>query len=180
MSKGGLPRIRGGVSHCGRRQVNLMQSSPHTRGCFQDPCLTGTRCSVFPAYAGVFPRSCQVIIHPPRLPRIRGGVSIMHPSYNSSRASSPHTRGCFFSAHSIHTPAEVFPAYAGVFLAYCPGYFIDSGLPRIRGGVSGQNVSFSDIEKSSPHTRGCFSSPRALRLRLRVFPAYAGVFLLLT
>ena len=52
-------------------------------------------------------------------------------------------------------------------------------LPRIRGGVSGQNVSFSDIEKSSPHTRGCFCLSVKGFMRFSVFPAYAGVFLML-
>ena len=53
---------------------------------------------------------------------------------------------------------------------------MDKSLPRIRGGVSRENVSIIGDILSSPHTRGCFQTPSSCRSRRRVFPAYAGVF----
>ena len=54
-----------------------------------------------------------------------------------------------------------------------------SGLPRIRGGVSGQFVIKEEVTGSSPHTRGCFYRPGIYEGAESVFPAYAGVFPLL-
>ena len=52
------------------------------------------------------------------------------------------------------------------------------GLPRIRGGVSIQVLPLRGQAKSSPHTRGCFPAGLLSDRRKKVFPAYAGVFLM--
>ena len=99
-----------------RLHTRDVQSSPHTRGCFQGlPCRQYLH-EVFPAYAGVFPplRLCYRVMG--GLPRIRGGVSMIGDYVNSFLKSSPHTRGCFLSRQSAPLVKEVFPAYAGVFL----------------------------------------------------------------
>ena len=71
-----LPRICGGVSPGIQGVGALLRSSPHMRGCFllQSAQLPG--CSVFPAYAGVFPENISPLISPLSLPRICGGVSL--------------------------------------------------------------------------------------------------------
>ena len=70
-----LPRIRGGVS--GRFSVlfHVVQSSPHTRGCFDSMAVRKGVWRVFPAYAGVFLSSLLSYSLFRSLPRIRGGVS---------------------------------------------------------------------------------------------------------
>ena len=70
------------------------------------------------------------------LPRIRGGVSVGQKERFTTAESSPHTRGCFQLQVRRRRCVRVFPAYAGVFLPVCVMRFGQSGLPRIRGGVS--------------------------------------------
>ena len=92
---------------------------------------------------------------------------------------------------------QVFPAYAGVFPVMWLIHGLKIGLPRIRGGVSNEAADIFPCYWSSPHTRGCFRNPAPdkaeggssphtrgcfyscydLSAPARVFPAYAGVFL---
>ena len=191
-----LPRIRGGVSlrlpcrsfrlsssphtrgcFSGTRvEMSTIESSPHTRGCFRRRALPGSNGEVFPAYAGVFPRSMRLCCCRSGLPRIRGGVSALEVLLEENKKSSPHTRGCFCLRGAGFCPDGVFPAYAGVFLSATPSQRRAESLPRIRGGVS--TVAYSrDVENgSSPHTRGCFQRQPAPTASPTVFPAYAGVF----
>ena len=152
-----LPRIRGGVSKWVDASLIKIRSSPHTRGCFllslHPPGIT----VVFPAYAGVF-----LIVHFKQdviesLPRIRGGVSLCDFHGNLLFTSSPHTRGCFQVPVNRQELHLVFPAYAGVFLAWTAFTASVWGLPRIRGGVSRTSAPAAIGLQSSPHTRGCFS-----------------------
>ena len=53
-------------------------------------------------------------------------------------------------------------------------------LPRIRGGVSADGQVWVERLGSSPHTRGCFQFFHDIFLFNSVFPAYAGVFLVLS
>ena len=73
----------------------------------------------------------------------------------------------------------VFPAYAGVFLPHTARGGVLIGLPRIRGGVSKKQQAALQKAPSSPHTRGCFRGDHHKGHRIRVFPAYAGVFRLM-
>ena len=133
--------------------------------------------AVFPAYAGVFPKRLCRLGKGSCLPRIRGGVSLQAAELVDGARSSPHTRGCFPICCLDSDIQVVFPAYAGVFLICC--YIeeqIDS-LPRIRGGVSALLADGTDIQGSSPHTRGCFQCSIYYATQYMVFPAYAGVFL---
>ena len=113
--RSGLPRIRGGVSRVHAVQLNGRESSPHTRGCFTGPQDRSMINQVFPAYAGVFLHTQASHQVRRRLPRIRGGVSLILPAPRKVRWSSPHTRGCFPLRIIIILMTRVFPAYAGVF-----------------------------------------------------------------
>ena len=49
-------------------------------------------------------------------------------------------------------------------------------FPRIRGDVPRSQISVATVNRFSPHTRGC-SQPLAILInRVKVFPAYAGMF----
>ena len=152
----GLPRIRGGVS--------VFKS-----------LLTVV--VVFPAYAGVFLSLMDISTMSISLPRIRGGVSPMRHRRRPGRKSSPHTRGCFGTTLSGLCSQRVFPAYAGVFLVASGISAEIFCLPRIRGGVSAHRFRLRALVESSPHTRGCFPETHSSVARVKVFPAYAGVFL---
>ena len=111
----GLPRVRGGVPDSSAQPPRSVRSSPRTRGCSRGvvympasaSSLSSPRtrgCSpirplppswtrVFPAYAGVFPRSRPASGTASGLPRVRGGVP--ERSMVSDRPpQSPRTRGC--------------------------------------------------------------------------------------
>ena len=92
----GLPRIRGGVSHVPKDKMELLKSSPHTRGCFSKRHRGSHFYRVFPAYAGVFLALKAECLRVEGLPRIRGGVSAQQDKHNGRWLSSPHTRGCFY------------------------------------------------------------------------------------
>ena len=112
-----------------------------------------------------------------RLPRIRGGVSSYTKTGTEALSSSPHTRGCFRGDAGSLRGAPVFPAYAGVFPYDREHFHHLPRLPRIRGGVSTIKHGTGWHYWSSPHTRGCFPLPHGHDQQRRVFPAYAGVFL---
>ena len=66
-------------------------------------------------------------------PRIRGDVpGFSHPLIIVN-AFSPHTRGCSCHFPVIEGFKQVFPAYAGMFLAPDRSDFKTIGFPRIRG-----------------------------------------------
>ena len=67
------------------------------------------------------PRGCFFLIHrlsdlAAALPRTRGGVSDSGEEFEDEESSSPHPRGCFLFSYHADSPAELFPAPAGVFL----------------------------------------------------------------
>ena len=160
-----------------RKEKAHVWSSPHTRGCFPQDLTLREDQAVFPAYAGVFPFSAFSGMDTKGLPRIRGGVSSAVCSCSRAGWSSPHTRGCFFITWINANAKKVFPAYAGVFLLPTAPALGSFGLPRIRGGVSGDIMPGKPDLESSPHTRGCFLPAERDGSAGSVFPAYAGVFL---
>ena len=139
--------------------------------------LSFTPGTVFPAYAGVFLQERDSAELVSGLPRIRGGVSDPPSPLRPGCWSSPHTRGCFCSGAVPRARNRVFPAYAGVFLTGQISISAIRRLPRIRGGVSYVKTLADRIGKSSPHTRGCFYLRVEAGGGIKVFPAYAGVFL---
>ena len=70
-----LPRACGGVSSSGKQVVGHKLSSPRMRGCFSSKLLDCNAVRVFPAHAGVFPRSGVMSRRMLSLPRACGGVS---------------------------------------------------------------------------------------------------------
>ena len=111
-------------------------SSPRTRGYFHVNVIATSVARLFPAHAGVFPKSASVTSHGTPLPRARGGIS--HERSPSSRIppSSPRTRGYFLPRPMRQASRRPFPAHAGVFPragGVCAAW---ASLPRVRGGTS--------------------------------------------
>ena len=128
--------MRGGVSLKLNGFRYRFESSPHARGCFPARIIPRMSAIVFPACAGVFPQDLQGHHNLSRLPRMRGGVSLLVLYTPRLPSSSPHARGCFFRLRRIVSTYEVFPACAGVFLSIQIASQMHEGLPRMRGGVS--------------------------------------------
>ncbi len=155
-SRHSLPRARGGVP--GELLLPLPPpcSSPRTRGCSRTACGARRPGPLFPAHAGVFPRSW---LHQP--------IGIR---------SSPRTRGCSLGERVAGAAAALFPAHAGVFppTARCCGSA--RTLPRARGGVPTPSLPPPVVLVSSPRTRGCSQCEEVPHRSVRLFPAHAGVF----
>ena len=67
-----------------------------------------------------------------------------------------------------------------MFLHDFPALVKIKSLPRIRGGVSVHDRISATETESSPHTRGCFRLNPVVCIYNEVFPAYAGVFPVIT
>ena len=70
-------------------------SSPRTRGYFHVNVIATSVARLFPAHAGVFPKSASVTSHGKPLPRARGGISGVMARPQILKRSSPRTRGYF-------------------------------------------------------------------------------------
>ena len=117
----GFPRIRGDVPSRWSERHRKETFSPHTRGCSGKPLMKFFELTVFPAYAGMFPRR-------------GGGIPPMAGFF------SPHTRGCSLTMIDTHAFLQVFPAYAGMFLKSSSFRRALVGFPRIRGDVPRRRI----------------------------------------
>ena len=117
--------------------------------------------------------------NPPCFPRIRGDVPCQASHSWFLWEFSPHTRGCSVARSLQNQRRIVFPAYAGMFRDLSTIDRISPGFPRIRGDVPGCTPAPGKPAEFSPHTRGCSDKNRKEWLPGSVFPAYAGMFLML-
>ena len=152
--------------------------SPHTRGCSSPKAAQLLRGYVFPAYAGMFPHQCTCPARGVCFPRIRGDVPHRGIINFAVGVFSPHTRGCSSSLLKHYFSGAVFPAYAGMFLSLSAHVEQQRGFPRIRGDVPKHLTTNDNHGMFSPHTRGCSTRLGCSRIRGKVFPAYAGMFLI--
>ena len=171
-----LPRARGGISVYFTLIPSMKDSSPRTRGYFQERTPSRSTLRLFPAHAGVFPVPRQVQARLPALPRARGGISVDLCAVVCLALSSPRTRGYFHNPGRHGSHRQLFPAHAGVFQHFRPLNKAQGSLPRARGGISTPCTSRVTISSSSPRTRGYFRQARLNTRHTQLFPAHAGVF----
>ena len=150
-----FPRIRGDVPQGVGTASQTTKFSPHTRGCSANPNPYPAACTVFPAYAGMFPRGSVQQVKPLSFPRIRGDVPQIQIRTRRRVQFSPHTRGCSARAPTCDWCIGVFPAYAGMFLNLKTQLRAVMGFPRIRGDVPVPPWRGWMPARFSPHTRGC-------------------------
>ena len=110
-------------------------------------------------------------------PRIRGDVPGIFDWCFTNRGFSPHTRGCSDRRIPRFLRAQVFPAYAGMFLSSFWLKSLRVCFPRIRGDVPATWRQKPSAPTFSPHTRGCSGNHVCGEPGSAVFPAYAGMFL---
>ena len=133
--------------------------------------------SVFPTCVGVFPKESFICSHVPRLPHVRGGVSVARLRRLKASQSSPRAWGCFSRTRPCPECLPVFPTCVGVFLGKVPWGTSSKGLPHVRGGVSVYLLAKSGAMPSSPRAWGCFCGTDLRLWHLSVFPTCVGVFL---
>ena len=110
------------------------------------------------------------------LPHVRGGVSKSGQFRYRDVPSSPRAWGCFHRRDGVEDAENVFPTCVGVFLLSHGNASRRTGLPHVRGGVSGDIMAVKYIDRSSPRAWGCFRQTIAVLRAGPVFPTCVGVF----
>ena len=108
------------------------------------------------------------------LPHVRGGVSWILTGRGDVFLSSPCAWGCFFDSSTETYFSLVFPMCVGVFLFDLPFVQPSTGLPHVRGGVSGVGQMIGGGVGSSPCAWGCFLYERDARGGTRCLPHVRG------
>ena len=159
IKKADIPRIRGVEPNSRLRPYRACRYSPHTRGwTYYHSCWSYYYC-IFPAYAGlnlVFNWFCF-----------------------SCAKYSPHTRGWTCISKTLFKVDMIFPAYAGLNLTVRVPSELRVDIPRIRGVEPERKRKAVEKIAYSPHTRGWTHGRWYSRQRIQIFPAYAGLNLIL-
>ena len=110
-------------------------------------------------------------------PRVRGDVPLVLRCKFYTIWFSPRARGCSQNPTNRNTQNSVFPACAGMFRLITVLPAVLSCFPRVRGDVPTTKPLGTELRQFSPRARGCSDGQLEQRLRERVFPACAGMFL---
>ncbi len=175
----GVPRRCGGVPVGTPSAFSPSPCSPQVRGC---SCLqvSQLRCpGVFPAGAGVFLKDIPSVRLIFSVPRRCGGVPAYRRELHKVNKCSPQVRGCSHAATTPGPATTVFPAGAGVFPAFQLQVVRVIRVPRRCGGVPRNFNTYLLRCWCSPQVRGCSLRVAIDQFWVAVFPAGAGVFLLL-
>ena len=171
-----IPRVSGGVSNSCDGDAGHWDYSPRQRGCFRKLNFPRKLWVLFPASAGVFPKSAHSCINTRPIPRVSGGVSGIVGSSSAKSDYSPRQRGCFPRRLPVDLRPRLFPASAGVFPSTTISRTGSPTIPRVSGGVSVFLCVRKSHEYYSPRQRGCFHVLLCGRFIEALFPASAGVF----
>ena len=130
---------------------------------------------IFPANAGVFPRSLCVSRSSQNIPRERGGQPIIRNRGVLAAVYSPRTRGSTCVSVFTRCGLPIFPANAGVNPINFLFFSLAGYIPRERGGLPQKSEKMTFTIEYSPRTRGHPTEQR-LGTKYTIFPANAGVF----
>ena len=174
-----IPRIRGVEPTNYLFLHSTYEYSPHTRGWTWGERETHEREKIFPAYAGLNLYRKNKLKNRLNIPRIRGVEPEPVAIENDADKYSPHTRGWTYAFIAVVYTFNIFPAYAGLNLMQDCGVMCFLDIPRIRGVEPVNLTTILDVKKYSPHTRGWTRLTYLIGYTLHIFPAYAGLNLLL-
>ena len=110
-------------------------------------------------------------------PRVRGDVPCFRYLRPGEYPFSPRARGCSQAFKLRSRWRLVFPACAGMFLAFDTSALVSIRFPRVRGDVPRLSNFAVDGDLFSPRARGCSPTPTVGVVPIIVFPACAGMFL---
>ena len=113
-----FPRMRGDVPQAKALEALDKAFSPHARGCSAPVPFSTYRSIVFPACAGMFPRTPHLPPNGRGFPRMRGDVPEILWHEWGQTGFSPHARGCSQVGGNRKRYKTVFPACAGMFLPF--------------------------------------------------------------
>ena len=152
-----------------------MRASPHTRGWTRGDPDHGRGRGGFPAHAGMDPSRCRRSAASARLPRTRGDGPCARTSASSRSQASPHTRGWTPATRIAAFRPLGFPAHAGMDPPTAAARRGPRRLPRTRGDGPAMSTTTALRGSASPHTRGWTLERPRDALRIRGFPAHAGM-----
>ena len=135
--------------------------SPRARGCSRFTRKETTMATVFPACAGMFPKSVTGSKPYVSFPRVRGDVPVLQGFSGCVFWFSPRARGCSGFPLCRGMGGRVCPACAG--MVPCPPgqTLFKPCFPRVRGDVPPRwRTGFSPV-RFSPRARGCSAGTRA-------------------
>ena len=168
------PRSRG-ENHCNKRITILIHgSSPLTRGKLSASVLDDLVAGLIPAHAG---KTFVLMRGPPGSwahPRSRGENSIVVGAARAAAGSSPLTRGKQGQQARAHPDRRLIPAHAGKTRRAAYATRRSAAHPRSRGENRVLYGSLSEVQGSSPLTRGKRDHSLTQRLIGGLIPAHAG------
>ena len=129
-----FPRMRGGGPNTAQVLNNMQHFSPHARGWSQAVLNQEIYAQLFPACAGVVPRTVTAQNPKSAFPRMRGGGPIAFGVSCIFQSFSPHARGWSQPSTNSGKLSQLFPACAGVVPAAQHQSSIRDAFPRMRGG----------------------------------------------
>ena len=130
-----FPRVRGDVPPIASIISEARRFSPRARGCSDGMRFCDHDLGVFPACAGMFPRSLPCDDRPFRFPRVRGDVPWGCRLRRRGCRFSPRARGCSRNIRLWKRLGGVFPACAGMFRCVTVCVTSPPSFPRVRGDV---------------------------------------------
>ena len=131
--------------------------------------------AVYPACAGIHPRSALTRLTSWCLPRMRGDPPRYLISSRSRSRSTPHARGSTRPSALTSMPPCVYPACAGIHQRLFQRRDFGGSLPRMRGDPPGEEFRNITCIASTPHARGSTCPLKRVSFLWQVYPACAGI-----
>ena len=149
--------------------------TPHARGSTDRQLPPPTPAQVYPACAGIDLSSCRPKARIMCLPRMRGDRPMYKKKGRRKEKFTPHARGStLFRSSDPYLPL-VYPACAGIDLAFTASAYSPSSLPRMRGDRPDLHLWPGYDPLFTPHARGSTLKKTLARYSKPVYPACAGI-----
>ena len=168
--------LRRGVSTLLSGKTLLAVFSLPTQRCFHPIHRRSFWRALFSAYAEVFPGLTLEVLSAEPFLCLRRGVSSRRSAGREPAGFSLPTQRCFWKCHSCGRYAQLFSAYAEVFLFPIASNACLDPFLCLRRGVSKASVRHPRRQCFSLPTQRCFPRHRPMVSDLALFSAYAEVF----
>jgi len=174
-----LPRMRGDPPCEGGTEHEVLASTPHARGSTLVSISYRGEENVYPACAGIHLAPTVARVGAESLPRMRGDPPVVRVRIGRLSWSTPHARGSTVSVRIPKIPLLVYPACAGIHPTEASSSGAPPCLPRMRGDPPRKAAAQAKKAESTPHARGSTRGASTYREVVVVYPACAGIHLIL-
>ena len=170
-----LPRMRGDRPWFEAAKQVYQMFTPHARGSTHQGFFFCNPTSVYPACAGIDLQQSVMLSNSRRLPRMRGDRPLHEWNDPVSERFTPHARGSTLLARTSALFSPVYPACAGIDLAWSKVVRAQRRLPRMRGDRPYEYYNCNWELGFTPHARGSTVQDWRKRHGGVVYPACAGI-----